>query len=240
MIAVFAIVGMLVGMAVRPIVFALSVPTGQAPRTSCPHCRAPVVRREWRAIVAMLSGRCRSCHARIAVPPATVEVVLGMVFTLLAYRQPGEWVVLAFCWLGAHGVAVALIDVAVRRVPNVLAVSAYAGVVALLTVASVVEHHPAALLRAAVAGIGLVAFYGLIALGSRGGLGMGDVKLAASLGTALGWISVTTTVAGTLVGLLLAAAFGLAAIVVGRLRRREQFALGPFLVLGTMTALLVG
>ncbi|AHH98727.1 prepilin peptidase [Kutzneria albida] len=239
-ITVFAIIGVLAGMGVRPIAFALSVPTGQPPRTSCPRCHALVLRRERRAVVAVLVGRCRSCRTRIGVPPAMVEVVLGVVFALLACRQSGVWVALACCWLAAQGAAVALVDVAVRRVPNVLAVSAYAGVVALLAVAGVVEHHPATLLRAVLAGIRLVAFYGLIAVASRGGLGMGDVKLAASLGTGMGWISVTAVVGGTLLGLFLAAIYGLAAIVASRSRWRAQFALGPFLIAGALVVLVIG
>lgn len=239
LIAMFAILGVLAGAGVRPIVFALSVPTAHPPRTNCPHCHTPVLRREWRAALALASGRCRWCRARIAAPPVVAEVALGVIFALLAYRQTEIWVVLAFCWLAAHGAAVALIDAAVQRVPNVLAASAYAAVMALLAVAAMVEHHPAALLRAGLAGIGLTVVYGLLAVASRGGLGMGDVKLAASLGTALGWISVTALVAGTLLGLLLAAAYGFVAITTRQLRWRQHFALGPFLVLGTVTALVL-
>jgi hypothetical protein len=68
--------------------------------------------------------------AGIAVPLGVIEILLGVVFALLAYRHPVE--ALALCWLAAHGAAVALIDIAVRRIPNVLAVSAYAGVTLLL------------------------------------------------------------------------------------------------------------
>lgn len=44
--------------------------------------------------------------------------------------------------------------------------------------------------RALVGGLSLSGFYGLVRLGSNGGVGMGDVKLAVPLGTltsALGW-----------------------------------------------------
>lgn len=238
-IVLFAVLGVLTGLGVRPIVFALSVPTGHPPRVTCPHCQVPVLRADWRAAVALVSGRCRSCRTRIALPPTVVEVALGVVFVLLAYRHPGVWVTLAFCWLCANGTAVALIDAAVHRVPNALAVSTYAGVLGLLAVAGTVEHHPTTLLRAVLAGIGLMTFYGLLALASRGGVGMGDVKLVAGLGTALGWVSVSAVVGGTLLGLLLAAGYGLVAIIAGRLRWAQRFALGPFLVVGAVVALLV-
>lgn len=78
-----------------------------------------------------------------------------------------------------------------------------------------------------------------MAAASRGGLGLGDVKLAASLGTALGWVGVSALITGTLLGLLLACAFGLVAVTTGRLRWKQHYAFGPFLVLGTLTTLVL-
>ena len=69
---------------------------------------------------------------------------------------------------------------------------------------------------------------------------MGDVKLATSLGTALGWVGVPTLLTGTLLGFVLGATYGLVTIVTGRARWRQQFAFGPFLILGTVGALLLG
>jgi hypothetical protein len=57
------------------------------------------------------------------------------------------------CWLAAHGTAVSLIDIAVYRIPNLLAVSAYGGVTLLLAKTVLAEHHPVVLLRAVLAGI---------------------------------------------------------------------------------------
>jgi leader peptidase (prepilin peptidase)/N-methyltransferase len=59
------------------------------------------------------------------------------------------------------------------------------------------------------------------------------------LGTALGWIGVTALFAGTLLGLVLGGVSGLIAVMAGWRRWREQFTFGPFLVLGTLVALLL-
>lgn len=239
MIGLFAVLGALTGVVVRPIVFALSVPSGDPARTDCPRCRAPVLTGV-RQVRAVVSGRCRSCRTRLGVPPGLVEVLLAGVFALAVYRHADVLVVLAFCWLAGHGAAVALIDLAVHRIPNVLAISAYAGVTPLLATAALVEHHPVGLLRAVLAGIALAAFYGVLALASRGGLGLGDVKLAASVGTALGWVGVPAVVTGTLLGFVLGAVYGLVAIVTNHSRWHAQFAFGPFMSLGAVVALLIG
>ncbi len=239
MITVFAILGALAGLAVRSTVFSLSVPAERPPRTDCPRCHAAILGHGHRTEEVLVWGRCRRCHSRIAPPPLLVEVPLGVVFALLAYRQSDVWAVLAFCWLSAHGAAAALVDLAVRRVPNVLTLSSYIGVVAFLAVQTASGHDWAGLLKAVIGGIGLAVFYLVLAVASRGGLGLGDVKLAAGLGTALSWIGITALVAGTVLGLLLAGATGLAAILMGRLRWHQQFPFGPCLVLGALLILLV-
>jgi leader peptidase (prepilin peptidase)/N-methyltransferase len=84
--------------------------------------------------------------------------------------------------------------------------------------------------------IGLVLFL-LIALLSRGGMGLGDVKMAALMGIMLGYPNV-------LVAIFLAIiAGGLMAIVllVSRKKGRKQaIPFGPFLALGTVLALIWG
>jgi leader peptidase (prepilin peptidase)/N-methyltransferase len=84
--------------------------------------------------------------------------------------------------------------------------------------------------------IGLVLFL-LIAILSRGGMGLGDVKMAALMGIMLGFPSV-------LVAIFLAImAGGSTAIVLLATRkkgRKQAIPFGPFLALGTMLALIWG
>jgi leader peptidase (prepilin peptidase)/N-methyltransferase len=167
----------------------------------------------------------------------SVELVLAAVFAILASQHIDLLALLAFCWLAALGGALALIDLASQRLPNVLSVPTYLGVVGLLSAQALVSHDGTSLVRALAAGFGLVLFFLMLAVASRGGVGMGDVKLAASIGTALAWISVDALVAGVLLGLLLAGAAGLVAIISGRLRWKQAFAFGPFLVTGAVIIL---
>ena len=85
-------------------------------------------------------------------------------------------------------------------------------------------------------GIGLGLFL-LIVILSRGGMGLGDVKLAALMGIILGYPSV-------LVGIFLAIiAGGIMAVVLLTARkkgRKQAIPFGPFLALGTMLALIWG
>lgn len=85
-------------------------------------------------------------------------------------------------------------------------------------------------------GIGFVVFL-LIAVISRGGMGWGDVKLAALVGLATGIPLVfLALIIGTILGGLVAVA-----LLIGKKRgRREAIPFGPFLSLGTLITLLWG
>ncbi|MCS7275612.1 MAG: A24 family peptidase [Dehalococcoidia bacterium] len=86
------------------------------------------------------------------------------------------------------------------------------------------------------------AFFGLVVLGvayvaMRGGLGAGDVKLAALIGAVVGFPGVALALSLGAIAGGVAAAF----LLLSRLARRGQYMpYGPFLVAGALTALLLG
>jgi prepilin signal peptidase PulO-like enzyme (type II secretory pathway) len=126
-------------------------------------------------------------------------------------------------------VGVAAYDFATHRVKN--AVTIPTSIVALLLRAVLEPHSFVEVLVT-----GLVAFLAFFALALllRGGLGMGDVKLAAMLGFLLGEKVLPALLFGTLAGGI-AAAFLLSRTA----QRRDAMAYGPYLALGAVAAILV-
>ncbi len=70
-----------------------------------------------------------------------------------------------------------------------------------------------------------------------GGMGLGDAKLAASVGAALGWISWQSLLTGTFAAFALAAVYGGALLVLHRATRTSHLPLGPFILIGTLAAI---
>lgn len=157
-------------------------------------------------------------------------------FGLPAASTSPALVVVALCWLGACAVPLALIDARTHRLPDALTGAAYAGTLALLTAAAAAGGHWAQLGRAAAGGAVLAACFLTLALARPGSVGLGDVKLSASAGTAMAWFGWRVLLAGTAAGLLLAAAFGLALLAVRRATLRQQIPFGPFLLAGALAA----
>jgi prepilin signal peptidase PulO-like enzyme (type II secretory pathway) len=105
------------------------------------------------------------------------------------------------------------------------------------TGAALVGHQPGHLGRAAVGAVALACFYLVLAVIRPGGLGLGDVKLAASAGAVLGWIGWQALLSGTFAAFALAGVYGGALLALHRATRTSHLPLGPFILVGTLAAI---
>lgn len=150
----------------------------------------------------------------------------------LVIHHTAEQRLLGAVLLAVLGV-VTVTDLESRRIPN-----AIVGPAAVVGLGIGAIMHPSGLPGQAVAGVATGAFLMLFAVLSRGGLGMGDVKLGLVLGVFLGRYVVIALVAGLLAsglwGLVLLARHGVAR------GRKLAIPLGPFLAGGGAVAVLAG
>jgi leader peptidase (prepilin peptidase)/N-methyltransferase len=221
------LIGFAAGMVLRSTVFRLSVASGEPARAACLRCGTPVSRRI----------RCAHCHSWFGVP-LVLELVTAAVLALLLGRFAGLPDAAAFAFLGALGVALAAIDIAVKRLPDRLTLLLYPGLIALFGLAAVINGHPAALLRALLGGVVLGGGYLVLALMSRGQLGDGDVKLAGGLGIALGWLGWPTVFTGAGLGFVLMGLVSLVLLAARRITLKHDISFGPFMLAGALVAIL--
>jgi leader peptidase (prepilin peptidase)/N-methyltransferase len=224
-----AVLGLPAGTVLRGAVFRLSVPGGAPDQTTCHHCGGPV--RSW--VVAV----CRRCGGTIG-SPWLLECVSAAVFGLLFGRFGGQPDMPAFGFLGALGVALAAIDIAVGRLPDRLVLPAYPVLTGLFALAALTGHDDGALLRALLGGLILGGFYLMLALLRPDGIGGGDVKLAGLAGLALGWLGWPALIAGGTLGLALSAVASLALLAARRITLHSVMCFGPFLLGGVLLTVL--
>lgn len=118
------------------------------------------------------------------------------------------WAVAGAAVLG-WAVALSVVDLRERRLPNVLTLS---GAAVITAGAAVAGRGTAALLG----GLALSALYLVVHLAAPSGLGAGDVKLALALGALTGALGVGVWTLAALGAPLLTALAGVAAVVRGR------------------------
>lgn len=133
-----------------------------------------------------------------------------------------------------------VIDLDVRRLPDMITLPLVGVTLVAVIVVSYLNGTPDDVVRAVSAGLVLGAFYFLQVLIRRGrGMGLGDVKLALSLGMLLGLLSWPHVLVATIAGYLTALATGVALIAFKGANRKTEIAFGPHMALGAALILSV-
>ena len=155
---------------------------------------------------------------------------------VIAARVPSSRELAALAWLALIAVPLAFIDIAVQRLPDLLTISAFAGTFVLLA-AEGSAHQPWLLVRAVIGAAALAGFYLALWLIFPDQLGLGDVKLAASIGLVLAWGSWSELFAGALARALLGAAYARVLSARHGPAGPVYLPLGPFLLAGAFVVI---
>ncbi len=206
-----------------------------APASHCPKCATPVKPYDNIPILSflLLRGRCRSCSASISVRYPLVEALTAALCVGAVLAHSSAAGIALSVALILIVVPAALIDLEYRVIPNRLTAL---GAVLALTIGLALDPsgEPERLIAAAGAG----GFLLLAALAYPGGMGMGDVKLAAVMGLFLGRAVAPAIMVALLAGVLVGG------VVIARKGAREgrktAVPFGPFLALGALVAVFAG
>src|SRR5438552_123911 len=203
-----------------------------SPGSACPHCNTPIA---WYDNVPLLSylalrGRCRSCSARIGLTYPAVELATGLLIAgcVLAFGLTLHAAIASlFC---ATLVAISVIDLEHRIIPNRIVLP-----VAVVVLAAQTVRDPSP--EWAIAALAASGFLFVTAVAYPAGMGMGDVKLALLMGAALGREVAVAMMLGMVAALV-------PSIVLlarhGKAGRKMGIPFGPFLALGSVVALFAG
>ncbi|WP_051940023.1 prepilin peptidase [Phaeacidiphilus oryzae] len=144
------------------------------------------------------------------------------------------WHDLGLLWGAGFALPAAVIDLRERRLPDRLTLPGALGTLVLLGAAGALGDRSGSAVRALIAaGVLGIAFWAVALVAP---MGLGDAKLALTLGAALGWYGWGAVLVGVFVGFLLAGVAGLLLVAAGRARLGDPIPFGPFLVAGTALA----
>jgi len=232
---IFGLFGIAVGSFLNVVIDRL--PAGQSllhPASHCPACQHRLVPKDLIPVFSYLwlHGRCRYCRAPIPQRVLWVELGTGLMFAFTSwhYGLSVEFAVTIFyCCLF---IVLMVIDLEHKLILNKIVYPA--AVVALII--DVVLPQPGIVYGAMGGAIGFVLLL-IPALIYRGGMGWGDVKMAALVGLVIGFPLVFVALfLGIVLGGLVAGILLLLKIK----KRKEPIPFGPFLSLAAITTLLWG
>ena len=213
------------------------LPRGESivfPPSHCPRCGHRLAVRDLVPLFSYLclKGRCRYCGGGISPRYPLVEALTGALFAALYWKFGPGLLMLKYLFLISVLIVLSFIDLEHYLIPDRVIIFALAGGVMInlltrdLTVLS-------ALIGLAVPS----AFLLLLALASRGGMGGGDIKLAAVIGFFLGW---PMGLLAVFLGCLLGGAVG-AVLLLTRIKgRKDAIPFGPFLSGGAVITIFWG
>lgn len=203
------------------------------PGSHCPACGEPL---KWFDNIPLISylilkGKCRRCGGAISFNYPLVELLNAVFYVLAGWKFGPEAHLLPALLLISTLIVIFFIDLKHYIIPNVVVFP-----VAAIGLGSMIIIWPNRWLELLAAGLISAAFFFVVAMIKPGGMGMGDVKMAAMLGFFLGR---AITVA-LFLGFFLGAAIGVGLIFAGRKGRKSQIPFGPFLAVGALVALFFG
>lgn len=150
------------------------------------------------------------------------------------------WLLLGACgYLAVIGIRLSIIDIRSHRLPNRIVFPAYPAAGLLLCGAAAVQSDWNRLATVLLAALTLWAGYFALRFAYPEGMGFGDVKLAGVLGLYLGYPGWPYVLWGTFAAFLLGSLWGLGVILSRRGTVKSHLPFGPFMIAGTVLALLV-
>jgi leader peptidase (prepilin peptidase) / N-methyltransferase len=235
---IFALFGLAFGSFLSVVVY--RVPRKQsivAPRSACPACGAEIRPRDNIPVLSylLLRGRCRACGARISPRYLFLEVATALLFAGASLRFHATYKAALLALFFAVMLAIAVIDVERRIVPNRIVYPSLVLFGLLVALGALGGDH----LNLAAAGLGFLAYGGgllLVALVAPGGMGMGDVKLAALIGLVLGALGLRYVAVAAAAGILAGGLGAIALLVFKKASRKQAIPFGPYLAAGAVAA----
>jgi leader peptidase (prepilin peptidase)/N-methyltransferase len=234
-IAGFFFLGLVLGSFLNVCIYRL--PRGKSvvfPPSHCTACGSKIGARDLIPLLSylLLKGRCRACGGTISPSYPLIELLTGLLFAA-AYAHTGlTALLLKQLFLIAVLIVVSFIDLKYLIIPDrIILFSLACGLLLNLFIRDL------SLLSAVLGLAGATAFLLVPALISPGGMGGGDIKLAAVIGFFLGWPNGLLAV---FLGCLLGAVTGIALVLARVKGRKDAIPLGPYLAAGTMLAMFFG
>ncbi|CAB5241215.1 unannotated protein [freshwater metagenome] len=205
-------------------------------RSKCPHCGNEISAKYNIPIIGYLlaRGRCSKCAQMISLRYPLLELGTSLTVIVVGFATSNYYQFFAWEIFAIIGLALSVIDLQLKRLPDLLTFPLFIIGLLILTLQSWSDNNFEPLVRALECSAALTLFYLITMIASRGGMGMGDVKLGLSIGLFTGYLGATTTFISSMISFLLGSIVGLLAMILGKATRKTGIPFGPFMIIGAL------
>lgn len=240
-VIIIFIFGMCIGSFLNVCIYRLpeSKSIADPPRSICPSCKShirfydnmPVLSYIW------LKGRCRNCNAPISFRYPLVELMNGIVAVALLFKFGLSVESLVYFVFISSLIVITFIDLDHQIIPDIITLPGIPmGLIASFALPTITLKASALGLLIGGGSLWFVAWaYNLIA--HRDGMGGGDIKLLAMMGTIIGWKGVIFTIfASSVIG----SCVGITMMLIKNKNMKFAIPFGPFLSIGAIAYVFFG
>jgi leader peptidase (prepilin peptidase) / N-methyltransferase len=209
-------------------------------RSRCPSCGATIGARDNIPVVSylVLRGRCRACGARISPKYPALEIATGALFAAVAVVYDSTYMLVVLAAFVAVMLAVAAIDLELKIIPNRITYPALPVFLVAIAVGRLIGE-PLDPVRALIGAAAYGGGFFVIAFIAPRGLGMGDVKLTALIGSVCGALGLRFVGVAAGMAILAGGIGGIVALLAGR-GRKSTIPFGPYLAAGAVVSVVWG
>ncbi|MGI6436345.1 MAG: prepilin peptidase [Syntrophomonadaceae bacterium] len=223
------LLGLIFGSFTNVLIYRL--PRGESvvfPASRCPSCGQPLKAGDLLPVLSylFLKGRCRYCKAGISPRYPLVEALTAAAFLLVYICWGLSLTTLSGMVLSLVLICAGFTDLDTGLIPDRLTIPA-------VIIGLGLSVFTVGIKAALIGGLGYGGLFLALALISRGGMGGGDIKLAAVIGVFCGWPLVLTAL--VLVGFM-GGFYALFLLLSGKANRKSEVRFGPLLSLGAFLA----
>ncbi|MEW6087497.1 MAG: prepilin peptidase [bacterium] len=209
------------------------------PASHCPECKKNLRWFDNVPIISflLLGGKCRYCLGRISLQYPAVEFLTGIIFWYIYVKWGFSRELFMYVFLTSMLLVIGFIDARTTLIPDIITVP---GIITGLVLNLVFAFIDKSFLNFFDAFLGMVlglGVFGFIVFASRGGMGIGDIKLAGLIGVFLGLKNAFLTV---LLSFIIGGFIGIILLVFKIKKRRDEIPFGPYLATASVISIFWG
>lgn len=214
------------------------IPSGKSiayPPSSCGSCNHRLKAKDLFPIVSyfLLRGRCRYCHQKISNRYWLVELLTGVLLTILYIKYSFSFEFIKYAILLFFLIVIALID---YDTTDVYSLVTYIGI----AIALIISIFGKIFYEESISNYLIGMAIGFLVIGAiylfLGGMGAGDIEIAMLCGGFLGW---KLEIAFLLISFIIGGIVGVILILTKRKKKTDYIAFGPSLAMGAYFTILL-